>query len=173
MASIGMASKLTNLCRRTRFRVVVLLSRRLVAESMRCWQGDALLSIFDLYVDFYANEDQPTKRGIETRQMLVHVRRRWRNIVFGSGQLCPFSLSDNFSEQVQALMTLLILNHNYRVYTCVNSCCIVWADLSHVCEISGWIASLLWSATHLVHLHLSFRVISPEAMVTCVSIVSI
>ena len=45
---------------------------------------ESLLSIFDFYVGFYANEDNPTKRGTEKWQTLVHVCRRWRIIVFGS-----------------------------------------------------------------------------------------
>ena len=45
---------------------------------------EALLSIFDFYVGFYADKDPPTKGGIERWQSLVHVCRRWRSIVFGS-----------------------------------------------------------------------------------------
>ena len=41
---------------------------------------DVLLEIFD----FCANEDQSTKKGMEAWQPLVHVCRRWRNVVFSS-----------------------------------------------------------------------------------------
>jgi hypothetical protein len=41
---------------------------------------DVLLAIFDFYVD----ENQSTKPGIEAWQSLVHVCWRWRSIVFGS-----------------------------------------------------------------------------------------
>jgi hypothetical protein len=41
---------------------------------------DVLLEIFDSCAD----EDRPTKKGIEAWQSLVHVCRRWRSVVFGS-----------------------------------------------------------------------------------------
>ena len=41
---------------------------------------DVLLAIFDFFVD----EVQSTNRGIEAWQLLVHVSRRWRSVVFGS-----------------------------------------------------------------------------------------
>ena len=41
---------------------------------------DVLLGMFDFYVD----EDGETKEDVEVWQVLVHVCRRWRSIVFGS-----------------------------------------------------------------------------------------
>ena len=43
---------------------------------------DVLLEIFDFCMD--GDEDQPTKKGTEAWQSLVHVCRRWRSVVFGS-----------------------------------------------------------------------------------------
>ncbi len=43
---------------------------------------DTLLEIFDFYVDIGLSLGY--KRGIEAWQSLVHVCRRWRNVVFGS-----------------------------------------------------------------------------------------
>jgi hypothetical protein len=34
--------------------------------------------------DFYVDEDGETKEDVEVWQVLVHVCRRWRSIVFGS-----------------------------------------------------------------------------------------
>ena len=59
-----------------------------MADSMRVGQvmsinmlpDDVLLSIYD----FCADEYQVTKEEIEAWQSLVHVCRRWRNLVFGS-----------------------------------------------------------------------------------------
>ena len=45
---------------------------------------ETLLSIFNFYVDYYSDEDRPTKEGAEKWQTLVHVCRRWRSIVFES-----------------------------------------------------------------------------------------
>jgi hypothetical protein len=43
---------------------------------------DVLLGIFDFYIDMYSSYG--TKWGTEAWQSLVHVCRRWRNLVFGS-----------------------------------------------------------------------------------------
>ena len=47
---------------------------------------EVLLAIFDFCVDKYQHTDklQYTKKKVEAWQSLVHVCRRWRNIVFGS-----------------------------------------------------------------------------------------
>ena len=43
---------------------------------------DVLLEIFDFYINMYSS--QGTKWGTEAWQLLVHVCRRWRTLVFGS-----------------------------------------------------------------------------------------
>ena len=48
--------------------------------SIEMVHHDALLAIFDFYVD----EDQEEKQSIEAWQTLVHVCRRWRSIIFAS-----------------------------------------------------------------------------------------
>jgi hypothetical protein len=50
------------------------------AVSIDVLPDDVLLAIFDFCVD----EVQRTNRGIEAWQLLVHVCRRWRSVVFGS-----------------------------------------------------------------------------------------
>ena len=45
---------------------------------------DALLAIFDLYVEAPDDLSLASKEEIEAWQTLVHVCRRWRNLVFGS-----------------------------------------------------------------------------------------
>ena len=80
-----------------------VISQRLLADSeIRCDVGqvvtidvlsdDALLAIFDFYVVPYQDLDlydaafsrQRTKKNIESWQLLVHVCRRWRGLVFAS-----------------------------------------------------------------------------------------
>ena len=73
------------------------ISRRLLADSMGCTAGqtitiddlpdDVLLEIFDFHVVEYQNPgfvNFGTKREVESWQLLVHVCRRWRGLVFAS-----------------------------------------------------------------------------------------
>ena len=74
-----------------------VISRRLLADSMRCTAGqaitiddlpdDVLLAVFDFYMD-ESNDLGPTtiflKMEIESWQSLVHVCGRWRTLVFAS-----------------------------------------------------------------------------------------
>ena len=51
--------------------------------SIDMLSDDVLLEIFDIYVNQYS-DDQLTKNEMEEWQILVHVCRRWRSVVFGS-----------------------------------------------------------------------------------------
>ena len=99
-----------------------IISRRLLADSMAGTAGqaitindlpdDVLLAIFDFYVDEY-KDPEPIhfrKREIESWQLLVHVCRRWRGLVFASPrrldlQLC---ISTKLSFDVWPTLPLLI-----------------------------------------------------------------
>ena len=74
-----------------------IISRRLLADSMRCTAGQAitiddlpdevLLATFDFYVAKYSDMvlmHLSTKRDVDSWQLLVHVCRRWRGLVFTS-----------------------------------------------------------------------------------------
>jgi hypothetical protein len=45
---------------------------------------DVLLEIFDFYVRMYSEYSMSIKTGVEKWQSLIHVCRRWRNLVLGS-----------------------------------------------------------------------------------------
>ena len=86
-----------NRCRSFAVHLAGIISRRLLADSMRCTAGqaitiddlpdDVLLAVFDFYVDESNGLgfiDFIGKRKIESWQSLVHVCRRWRCLVFAS-----------------------------------------------------------------------------------------
>ena len=74
-----------------------------------------LLAIFDFYVGEYQDNVRYAKREIESWQSLVHVCRRWRDLVFGSPrrlnlQLCyKHCRSARKSSDVWPALPLLIL----------------------------------------------------------------
>jgi hypothetical protein len=68
-----------------------LLTRCVVAQviPVDVIPDDVLLVVFDFYVNQHSAEDlslhdKPIKKEIEAWQLLVHVCRRWRSLVFGS-----------------------------------------------------------------------------------------
>ena len=86
-----------NRCKSFVVHLAGIISRRLLADSMRCTTGqaitiddlpdDVLLAIFDSYVVEYRYLDfidLATKGDVESWQLLVHVCRRWRGLVFTS-----------------------------------------------------------------------------------------
>jgi hypothetical protein len=96
-----------NRCKSFAVHLAGIISRRLLADSMRCTAGqaitindlpdDVLLAIFEFYVakhqalpdfidfiDFIADLDRERGMEIELWQSLVHVCRRWRGLVFAS-----------------------------------------------------------------------------------------
>ena len=79
---------------------------------------DVLLAIFD----FCAGEDQYTKKGIEAWwQTLVHVRRRWRTVVFGSPRrlnLRLFCASETLARELDVWPALpLVIRDTHSVIT--------------------------------------------------------
>ena len=116
-----------NRCKYFVMHLAGIISRRLLADLMRCTAGqaitiddlpdDVLLAIFDFYVVEYqypgfVNFD--TKREIESWQSLVHVCRRWRDLVFASPRRlnlrlwCTPTTSARMSLNVWPALPLLI-----------------------------------------------------------------
>ena len=86
-------------CKSFVVRLAGIISRRLLADSIRCTVGqaitiddlpdDVLLAIFNFHVDKHQGLpvsifDCHRIREIESWQSLVHVCRRWRGLVFAS-----------------------------------------------------------------------------------------
>ena len=105
---------------------------------------ESLLSIFDFYVGFHANEDHPTKRGTEKWQTLVHVCRRWRSIVFGSPRrlnlqlFCRRRTPAKVTLDVWPALPILIERHFFGASPGAHD---IIAALNHndrVCRIELW-----------------------------------
>ena len=114
-------------CKSFVVRLAGIISRRLLADSMRCTAGqaitiddlpdDVLLAIFDFYVVEYQDLSLTIvsrKRGIESWQSLVHVCRRWRGLVFASPRrlnlrlCCTPATSARMSLNIWPALPLLI-----------------------------------------------------------------
>ena len=116
-----------NPCKSFDVHLAGIISQRLLADSMRCTAGqaitmddlpdDVLLTIFD----FHVAEDKDlglfnftSKREIESWQLLLHVCRRWRGLVFASPRrlnlrlYCTPATSARMSLNVWPALPLLI-----------------------------------------------------------------
>ena len=150
-----------NRCKSFDVHLAGIISRRLLADSMGCTAGqaitidglpdDVLLAIFDFYVVEY----HPgllkfgTKGEVESWQSLVHVCRRWRDLVFAAPRRlnlrlwCTPERSARMSLDVWPALPLIIFDNGSSADNEI-------AGLEHSDRIQEIKISIIWSTTHEV-----------------------
>ena len=137
---------------------------------------DVLLTIFDFYVfkyqdlDLLEHSEYDTKRKIESWQLLVHVCRRWRSLVFMSPRrlnlqlFCLTGGSSRKSLDVWPAFPLVIQGHVYD-----SSVDDVVAELEHNDRIYQ-IDLHCHSTSHIQKLWTAIQVPFPKLTVLCLSL---
>ena len=130
---------------------------------------DVLLEVFDFYVDTGPYRWYEDKKRIEKWQLLVHVCRRWRNLVFGSPSRLNLRLVCTLQTPAKDRLDVwptfpLIIGGDVGSFSVIDNVIVALGQSNCVCQVSlprlsSWqlekvSAAMQVSFPELTHLHL-------------------